>query len=166
MIDLKSLITNLKSKIINTKYAPVAFRLSIFVLLAAILVLIFPRYNNAFRYHFEIGKPWGYSTLTADFDFPIYKSDDQLATEQQQRLSSFTPYFKYIPRVQKEVKVVSLQTMEWLQSEGFTTVDIQQRKFPVSDLYTPMTAHKQFGYDWWSLAATTIFACISGLLQS
>ena len=123
------------------------YRLGVFAVLAAVIVLMFPRYNNAFRYHYEIGKPWGYNALTADFDFPIYKTDEQLSKEQQQLLSTFAPYLKYIPRVQREVKVVSLQTMEWIQTEGYTRVAINQTKYPVSELYTPMTAHKKYGYD-------------------
>ncbi len=139
--------SNLQSKITNFKYAQTIFRLSIFVVLAAVIVLMFPRYNNSFRYHYEIGKPWGYSTLTADFDFPIYKTDEQLEKDQKQLLSTFAPFFQYIPRVQRDVKVVSLETMEWLQAEGYTRIDIQQHKYPLSEVYTPMTAHKKFGYD-------------------
>lgn len=139
--------SNLQSKITNFKYAQTIFRLSIFVVLAAVIVLMFPRYNNSFRYHYEIGKPWGYSTLTADFDFPIYKTDEQLEKDQKQLLSTFAPFFKYIPHVQRDVKVVSLETMEWLQAEGYTRIDIQQHKYPLSEVYTPMTAHKKFGYD-------------------
>ena len=123
------------------------FRLGVFAVLAAVIVLMFPRYNNAFRYHYELGKPWGYNTLTADFDFPIYKTDEQLAKEQEQLLSTFAPYLKYIPRVQREVKVVPLETMEWLQKEGYSRIAIQQTKYPVSEVYTPMTARKKFGYD-------------------
>ena len=140
-------ISNLKSQITNYKYAKTILRLSVFALLAAVIVLMFPRYNNAFRYHYEIGKPWGYNTLTADFDFPIYKTDDQLAKEQTQLLSTFAPIFNYIPRVQHEVKVVSLETMDWLQAEGYTRITLQQKKYPLSEVYTPMTAHKRFGYD-------------------
>ena len=139
--------SNLQSKITNFKYAQTVFRLSIFVVLAAVIVLMFPRYNNSFRYHYEIGKPWGYSTLTADFDFPIYKTDEQLEKDRKQLLSTFAPFFRYIPRVQRDVKVVSLETMEWLQAEGYTRIDIQQHKYPLSEVYTPMTAHKKFGYD-------------------
>ena len=144
---MKLQINDLKSYITGANNAQTVFRLSIFVALAAILVVMFPRYNNAFRYHFEVGKPWGYSTLTADFDFPIYKTDEQLAKEQQQLLSTFAPFFQYIPRVQHEVKVVSLETMEWLQAEGYSRIAIQQSKYPLSDIYTPMTAHRKFGYD-------------------
>ena len=138
---------NFKLSTLNSKYGQSVFRLGVFAILAAVIVLMFPRYNNAFRYHYEIGKPWGYNALTADFDFPIYKTDDQLSKEQTQLLSTFAPYLKYIPRVQREVKVVPLQTMEWIQTEGYTRVAINQTKYPVSELYTPMTAHKKYGYD-------------------
>ena len=80
----------------NSKYGPTVFRLGVFVLLAAVIVILFPRYSNAFRYHYEIGKPWGYNTLTADFDFPIYKTDEQMANEQAKLLSTFAPIFQYI----------------------------------------------------------------------
>ena len=137
----------INAEIAHSKTARTIFRLSIFVVLAVVVVLMFPRYNNAFRYHYEVGKPWGYTTLTADFDFPIYKTDEQLEKDQQQLLSTFAPYFKYIPRVQREVKVVPLETMEWLQKEGYSRIAIQQTKYPVSEVYTPMTARKKFGYD-------------------
>ena len=140
-------ISNLQSQISNLKYAPTVFRLSIFAVLAAVTVLMFPRYNNTFRYHYEIGKPWGYANLTADIDFPIYKTDEQLAKDQQQLLSTFAPFFKYIPRVQREVKVVSLESMEWLQAQGYSRIAINQNKYSLSEIYTPMTAHKKFGYD-------------------
>ena len=110
-------LPNFKLSITKTKGAQTVFRLSSFAVLAAVIVLLFPRYNNAFRYHFEIGKPWGYTTLTADFDFPIYKTDEQLAKEQKQLLSTFAPCYKYIRGVQRQVLVVSLQDMEWLQGE-------------------------------------------------
>ena len=140
-------ISNLKTQITNAKYAKTVFRLSIFAILALVLVLMFPRYNNAFRYHYEIGKPWGYSTLTADFDFPIYKTDDQMSKEQAQLLSTFAPYFKYIPRVQREVKIIPLENMEWLKAEGYSRVTIGQNKYPISEIYTPKSAYAKYGYE-------------------
>ena len=125
----------------------VAFRLGAFVLLAAVIVLLFPRYNNSFRYHYEIGKPWGYATLTADFDFPIYKTDEQMDKEQKQLLSTFAPYFKYIPRVQREVKVISLEHMEWLQENAYSRITINQTKFSLSEIYTPKSAYAKYGYE-------------------
>ena len=144
-------ISNLKFQISNGKYASTVFRLGVFVLLAALVVLMYPRYSNAFRYHFEIGKPWGYATLTADFDFPIYKTDEQLAKEQKQLLSTFTPCYKYIKNMQRQVLVVSLQEMEWLQANDFGRIAVEQNKvsktYPLSEVYTLKSAFNRFGYD-------------------
>ena len=71
------------------------FRIGAFVLLAAVLVLLFPRYNNTFRYHFEVGKPWGYATMTADFDFPIYKSEKAINEERDSAMRNYEPYYNY-----------------------------------------------------------------------
>lgn len=133
---------NYKLQIIN---------LGVFVILAAVIVLLFPRYNNSFRYHYEVGKPWGYATLTADFDFPIYKTDEQMEKDQQQLLSTFAPSYKYIPRVQRQVLVISLQDMEWLHQEAYSRIAVMQgrvsKTYPLSEVYTPKTAFTHFGYD-------------------
>ena len=130
---------------------PTVFRLGVFCALAALIVLMFPRYNNSFRYHFEIGKPWGYATLTADFDFPIYKTDEQMAKEQKQLLSTFTPCYKYIRGAQREVNVISLSEMEWLQAEDFGRIAIKKnnasKTYPLSEVYTEKSAYERYRYE-------------------
>ena len=127
------------------------FRLGLFVLLAAVIVLLFPRYNNSFRYHYEVGKPWGYSMITAEFDFPVYKTDEQMQEEQQKLLSAFTPYFRYIPRVQREVLVVSLQDYEMIRQGGFSRIAVinngVSKFYPLSEVYTPKTAYDKYRYE-------------------
>lgn len=139
-----------KTSVFNSKTAQTIFRLGIFAVLAAIIVLMFPRYNNSFRYHFEVGKPWGYSLLTADFDFPIYKTDEQLTKERKQLLTTFTPYYKYVPQTQRQVPVISLQDKEWLEENGLTRIKIgssgKTYHFP-DEVYTMASAFAHFGYE-------------------
>lgn len=148
---MKYELQNLTSKITKTKKAQTIFRLSTFLVLAAIIVLMFPRYNNAFRYHFEQGKPWGYTTLTADFDFPIYKTDEQLNREQAQLLSTFTPCYRYIRGTQRQVLVVSLQDKEWLEAQNFSRIAVMQgrvsKTYPLSEVYTPKSAYDHYRYE-------------------
>lgn len=54
----------------------------IFIASALVLLYFFPG-RETFRYHFQEGKPWKYELLTASFDFPIYKSAEELEQEQQ-----------------------------------------------------------------------------------
>ena len=64
-----------------------------FIALAVLSAVLFPRYTTSFRYHCEVGKPWTYDLVTAEFDFPIYKTSAQLAAEEQQLLETFAPCF-------------------------------------------------------------------------
>ena len=59
-----------------------AFRVLLaFALLAFVIMLLAPR-NRSFQYAFSEGKPWSYDLITAPYDFPIYKSAEQLRMEQ------------------------------------------------------------------------------------
>lgn len=127
------------------------FRIGLFAIVAILIVLMFPRYTNAFRYHYEIGKPWGYNALTADYDFLIYKTDNQMADEQKHLMSGFSPCFKYIPKVQRQVLVIAHQEMDWIKEEGFATISVVQnnvhRKYVLSEVYTPKSAYEHYGYE-------------------
>lgn len=56
------------------------------------IVLLFPK-ENKFNYHFEIGKPWNYELLTAPFNFPVYKSEEQVIKERNEILKNYIPYY-------------------------------------------------------------------------
>ena len=68
-------------------------KIGLFVLLVILIVLLYPS-EDKFKYQFEIGKPWTYELITASFDFPIYKSEKQIAKEKEDILKDYTPYYK------------------------------------------------------------------------
>ena len=68
-------------------------KIGLFALLVILIVLLYPS-EDKFKYQFEIGKPWTYELITASFDFPIYKSEQQLAIEKEDILKDYTPYYK------------------------------------------------------------------------
>ena len=147
---MKNLFSSFFSSL-SSKNGGIVWRLGIFVVLAVFVVLLFPRYNNTFRYHFEVGKPWGYAKLTADFDFPIYKTDEQMASEQAKLLSSFAPTYRYIRGAQRQVLVMPLSELEWAESENYGRVSVLQgrvaKSYMLSEIYTPKTAFERYGYD-------------------
>ncbi len=69
-------------------------------LLALFLVLVFmmPR-NPQFNYDYKKGSPWMYETLTAQFDFPVLKTESQLLEEREKAGSYVIPYYKLDPKV-------------------------------------------------------------------
>lgn len=68
-------------------------RILLFLLAALLIVALYPR-DNKLKYHFEVGKPWTYGLVTAPFDFPIYKTAQQLEHDTEQILKDFNPYYK------------------------------------------------------------------------
>jgi len=76
----------------NKKKLQNIFKILLALVVVLIIVELYPR-ESTFNYQFEEGKPWSYELLTAPFDFPIYKSDEQVEKEKKEILKNFTPYF-------------------------------------------------------------------------
>ena len=73
------------------------------VALFLLLVFLLPKAPK-FSYDYQKGSPWMYETLTAQFDFPILKSEDQLQQEIEKAWESVIPYYrqKELVRIQAE----------------------------------------------------------------
>lgn len=67
-------------------------RVLLFIAAVVIIVLSYPK-DAQFQYQYELGKPWQYDLLTADFDFPIYKDKAQLRAEREEVLNNKVYYF-------------------------------------------------------------------------
>ncbi|NAS30415.1 HDIG domain-containing protein [Flavobacteriaceae bacterium R38] len=74
----------------------------LFLVSTILIVYFFPK-GGKFKYEFQKGKPWQYENLSAPFDFPIYKSDEQLKEEREASESNQIPYFRYNSEIVKEV---------------------------------------------------------------
>ena len=62
------------------KHQSLIYKIILFLISTVCLVYLFPR-SGGFKYSYQTGKPWQYETLLAPFDFPISKSDEELAAE-------------------------------------------------------------------------------------
>ena len=69
------------------------FKLGLFLCTVIIIVQLFPS-HDAFNYKYEVGKPWMHEPLAAPFDFPVYKSETQLAHDSAELLRDFVPYYR------------------------------------------------------------------------
>ncbi len=77
-------------------------RVWITALTVAIIVWFLPRDSNSKRYNYDVGKPWMYQSFIAQFDFPIYKSEDAIKQEQDSILKILMPYYNYDPTREKK----------------------------------------------------------------
>lgn len=65
------------------------------VLVCAAIIVYFMPHEHTFTYDYSVGKPWKYSQLIAEYDFPIYKSDGQMASERDSVLRQLRPFFSH-----------------------------------------------------------------------
>lgn len=120
------------------------------VALAALCIYLCPRYTGSFKHHFELGQPWGYGLVTAEFDFPIYKTDAQLQQEYNQVLEEYAPCYVLDTTVQQgEVYVVSLEEMERINASKVTRLSVLKDRVAtlveLGEIYTPKRAYQLTG---------------------
>ncbi|MDO5446485.1 MAG: HDIG domain-containing protein [Prevotellaceae bacterium] len=68
------------------------------VVSVAVLVFFMPR-ESTFSMQYDQGKPWRYGALIAGFDFPIMKTDKDIASEKDSMTRSFVPYYAINSRI-------------------------------------------------------------------
>ena len=96
------------------KYFPRKFRVYLpLIILYVFLVLILPK-TSKFNYDYKKGEPWVYETLTAQFDFPILKTELQLTQEYQKVSNSVIPYYRHDNAVETRSQL-KLQSLDFGQ---------------------------------------------------
>lgn len=65
----------------------------LFVVAAVVMIdYVFP-HHDTFRYEYELGKPWRYGRLQADFDFPVYHPDSVILQMEDSLRQTISPIF-------------------------------------------------------------------------
>lgn len=70
-----------------------AFTLIGTVIVVVLLLVYFLPRETKFGYEYEQGRPWRYNSLIATFDFPVYKTPDEVKAERDSVLSQFQPFY-------------------------------------------------------------------------
>lgn len=139
------------------------------LILFGFLVALSPKIGK-FKYDYVKGAPWSHETLVAQFDFPILKTDDQLAEDLQAITSSQVPYYEWVMAVSQEAVVnfnanadlgaynilkpellscygeifdrglIDVNDDHLTLDEVYIKRDRKIMKFPLSELYTEETA--------------------------
>ena len=94
------------------KYFPRKFRTYLpLVVVFVLLVFLMPRASK-FSYDYKKGEPWMYETLVAQFDFPVLKTERQLADETEKVASMVIPYYRHDRSVQRNAMNM-ISEMDW-----------------------------------------------------
>lgn len=75
-----------------SRNSSVISRSFLFLISVAFIVFLFPR-EGKFKYEFQKGTPWLHEDLIAPFDFPIYKTTEELDVEESEAILDVKPVF-------------------------------------------------------------------------
>ena len=79
---------------INLSWREIAWRVFLVLITVAAIVWFMPR-DNSVSFKTAVNNVWRYNDLTANFDFPVYKSDSAIHREQAEALRDYEPYYVY-----------------------------------------------------------------------
>jgi len=75
--------------------------LILFLISYLVVVTIIPR-EGRFKYEFQKGRPWMHEDLYAPFDFPVYKTEQELFAERSKLLKEFKSFYRFDSTVQHQ----------------------------------------------------------------
>lgn len=97
-----------------------------FIVASVVISFMLPK-QAKFRYEFQKGRPWIHQDLQAEFDFPIYKSANQISRERDSVLRDFMPYF----RIEQNIRDNKIQVFRQNFQRNWT--DYSVNKFKINE---------------------------------
>lgn len=73
-----------------------AFKAGILLILVALTLAAFPR-GEVYQYTVQVGDEWRADALRAPFDFPIYKTEEEIDVQREEIRGRTPPYFTPVP---------------------------------------------------------------------
>lgn len=89
------------NKIEDNYWRNIATRTVLTIVTIAVIVLLLPR-NQSKLFNYEVGQVWRYPALNAQFDFPVFKTDEAIKAERDSVVRQYQPYFNYNEDVEKQ----------------------------------------------------------------
>ena len=110
----------------------IIFRALAFLLALFLVVWQMPR-TVKFKYEYQKMRPWQYESLYAPFNFPIYKTAEQLKIEEEVSLKDFYPIFVFDATTSKNNRTAMIQSFDsqWYGSE----VDKRKNRVVLENIY-------------------------------
>ena len=124
----------------------IAWRTLFVVCTVAAIVWFMPRGGHSL-FKAEVGKVWRYNDLTANFDFPVYKTDSTIRQEQAEALRGYEPYYVYNAATYPQQEQLFTAQMQKEHPEmGRTFINVVRNQLRsiyqqgIIDTYAPLVA--------------------------
>ena len=145
------------------RHVQVIFRVFLYLLSTALLLYIYPRKGN-FPYEFQQGKSWMHDDYISTFDFPIMKTDAEIASERDSMKKEYKPYFNYQKNVFEEQlkKIYKAFNNQWLKfSDGRSE---QKLPMKVTSFFKNADSLTQYHYQQY-LSSLLTYVYNKGIMQ-
>lgn len=120
-----------KSSIIRLSKTTIFLVILYLTVCIALLLYFMPRNSSSFTYDYQQDKPWRYSSLIAEYDFPVLRTEQEQHHLRDSITHSFMPYYQQLP----EVAATQLATFERdYHNQQFKGVGLQCFKFAKEQL--------------------------------
>ena len=88
-----------KSSIIRLSKTTIFLVILYLTVCIALLLYFMPRNSSSFTYDYQQDKPWRYSSLIAEYDFPVLRTEQEQHHLRDSIARSFMPYYQQLPEV-------------------------------------------------------------------
>lgn len=119
---------------LNKKHFGYLYRILLFLGGVAFILYLFPR-EGKFRYEYQKGNQWQHNILYAPFDFPVAKTQREIAIEQDSMLKKHLQYYKVSNSLTNDIKaqVEKRFDIEW-EKKTFSAKNNKSYFMAVSEL--------------------------------
>ena len=89
------------NKIEDNYWRNIATRTILTIITIAVIVALLPR-SQSKLFNYEVGQVWRYPALNAQFDFPVFKTDEAVKAERDSVVRHYQPYFNYNDEIEEQ----------------------------------------------------------------
>ena len=89
------------NKIEDNYWRNIATRTVLTLITIAVIVALLPR-SQSKLFNYEVGQVWRYPALNAQFDFPVFKTDEAVKAERDSVVRHYQPYFNYNDEIEEQ----------------------------------------------------------------
>lgn len=107
-------------------YQSLLYRLGLWFGTVFLIIYFFP---NVTKFNFDIvkNKVWTYETLTAPFDYPVFKSEEELGVERNKRLATIPNFVVKDSSVNAEnLQLIEILPLDEFNLDGFQAFQLKQ----------------------------------------
>ncbi len=102
----------------------------LYIIAGGIILYLFPL-QQKFGYYYQKNKPWQYDNLIAPFDFPVYKTEEEIKAEKDSLKATFFPYVEKKDKIKSQV----IENINTIANNYFSDKNNEKSKQFLIDFY-------------------------------